>query len=206
MLAPEAPKSAPITARSPQSAVQPIAPVSGSYKVGGRDASPYQAAIFANIESGTGHTVVRARAGTGKTSTIVAALSYVPKGLSVLFCAFNNSICNELAARAPTGVDVKTTHKLGFAAVRNAFRGVRLDNRKLDNIVAARLGTARETIEVRNLVSKAVAFAKGNLCEEPRDLAAMIDGMAVRQVAHHGFRGRRCRLDSRAVQGPDPRD
>lgn len=177
MLAPDAPKNAPTTMRSPESVVQPSAPVSGVYKVGGRDASPYQGAIFADVASGTGHTVVRARAGTGKTSTIVAALSYVPKGLTVLFCAFNKSIATELQSRAPAGVEVSTLHSLGFACIRNAFRGVRVDNRKLDNIVQARLGSARETIEIRNLVSKAVAFAKGNLCSDPRDLATMIDGM-----------------------------
>lgn len=173
MLAPDAPT----TMRSPESIVQPSAPVSGVYKVGGREASAYQAAIFADIESGTGHSVIRARAGTGKTSTIVAALSYVPKGLSVLFVAFNKSIATELQSRAPAGVEVSTLHSLGFACVRNAFRGARLDNRKLDNIVQGRLGTAKETLSLRNLVSKAVAFAKGNLCSEPRDLSAMIDDM-----------------------------
>lgn len=86
--------------------------------------SPLQENIFADIENGDGNTVVVARAGCGKTTTIMAALSRVPIGLSIALFAFNNSIKTELAAKAPKGVEVRTLHSHGFAAIRKTFRFV----------------------------------------------------------------------------------
>ncbi|MDO8597532.1 MAG: AAA family ATPase, partial [Sulfuricaulis sp.] len=76
--------------------------------------SEFQRAVFADTEGGKGHTVVLARAGTGKTTTIVEALSYVPIKLSVLVVAFNKSIATEMAARCPKGVEVATLHSYGW--------------------------------------------------------------------------------------------
>ena len=42
--------------------------------------SAYQLAIFREVAEGKGHTVVRARAGSGKTSTIMEAMKHVPAG------------------------------------------------------------------------------------------------------------------------------
>lgn len=66
------------------------------------------------------HLVIRAGAGTGKTTTGLQMLAYT-KGLDVLFCAFNKAIQMTLAVRAPKHVTVKTFHALGFAACRKAF-------------------------------------------------------------------------------------
>jgi superfamily I DNA/RNA helicase len=65
-----------------------------------------QQAVFADVASGEGHTMVDAVAGSGKTTTILEAMKSVPAGKSVLFVAFNKSIATELAKRAPEGVDV----------------------------------------------------------------------------------------------------
>ncbi len=151
--------------------------VSGPRTIDGREWSAYQCAIFDDVASGIGDTVVRARAGTGKTTTIVQALKSVPSGLSVAFFAFNKSIATELQSRAPAGVEVSTLHSFGFSAVRNSFRGVRVDGRKLESIVNGYYGTSRETNEIRNAVSRIVAFAKGNLCHEGAEIAPMIDAM-----------------------------
>lgn len=169
MLAPEI-EPAPATLAS-------AAPASGPREIDGRIWSGYQCAIFDDVASGIGDTVVRARAGTGKTTTIVQALKSVPAGLSVAFFAFNKSIATELQSRAPAGVEVSTLHSFGFSAVRYAFCGVRVDAKKLDRIVTDFYGTGRETVEIRNAVSKIVAFAKGNLCHEAAEIGAMIDAM-----------------------------
>jgi DNA helicase-2/ATP-dependent DNA helicase PcrA len=88
--------------------------------------SSYQQALFDEIKHGTGNIVVKARAGSGKTTTILKAMEMIPRKdswrePSVLFCAFNKSIAEELKSRAPQGVDVKTLHSLGYQAVRNAW-------------------------------------------------------------------------------------
>jgi DNA helicase-2/ATP-dependent DNA helicase PcrA len=67
--------------------------------MGERIWSEYQRAVFEDVASGTGHTMISAVAGSGKTSTILEALRYVPEGASVLFAAFNRSIVNELKLR-----------------------------------------------------------------------------------------------------------
>ncbi len=91
------------------------------------------------------HVIVKALAGTGKTTTMVEAIRITYDGKSdltpstqqqavwdaigegaklsdsVCFVAFNKAIAEELKTRVPEGVDAMTLHSLGFAAVRNAF-------------------------------------------------------------------------------------
>jgi DNA helicase-2/ATP-dependent DNA helicase PcrA len=80
--------------------------------------SIYQEAIFDFIKNGTGNCVIDAVAGSGKTTTIVNALNLIPSDKKVIFVAFNKSIVNELSARVPKNVEVKTMHSFGFGAVR----------------------------------------------------------------------------------------
>lgn len=124
--------------------------------------SPFQAAVYADVARGLGHTVVRARAGSGKTTTIMGALSSVPAGLSVALFAFNKSIACELERRAPKSVQVKTLHSHGFAACRRAFGRVTLDDEKSLTIAKELFGPAvrKDPVrgrysEIRKLVSKA---------------------------------------------------
>lgn len=73
-----------------------------------------------------------ARAGTGKTSTIIAATqARVNKGLSApALIAFNKAIAQELATRVPFGTKVFTLHSLGYATLRTFAPGVKLNNSK----------------------------------------------------------------------------
>lgn len=88
-----------------------------------------QRSIFDFIQDGQGHAVVVARAGTGKTRTIVEALSYVPEGSRVLCCAFNVRIRDVLLERVPDGVRVRTLHQLGRDTMMNwrAFKNFKHD-------------------------------------------------------------------------------
>lgn len=71
------------------------------------------------------HLVVRARAGTGKTTTICEALRRIPAGLNVLVCAFGKDIQVELESRLKgTGVTVKTLHALGLSFVKKFWPDV----------------------------------------------------------------------------------
>jgi DNA helicase-2/ATP-dependent DNA helicase PcrA len=70
------------------------------------------------------HLVVRARAGTGKTTTIIEGVNRAPES-SILLCAFNKKIAEELNSRIDNpNAEAKTLHALGFAAIRRNWRGM----------------------------------------------------------------------------------
>lgn len=85
--------------------------------------SVQQESIFTFFTDSTDHLVVRARAGTGKTTTIVEAvirwLAANP-GKTAVVCAFNVRIAEELKRRfvGHANVEVKTLHAVGFACCR----------------------------------------------------------------------------------------
>lgn len=87
--------------------------------------SPQQDAIFAWGEAPSGNLVVRARAGTGKSTTIfefiARALSRNPR-LQVLYAAFNKEIAVAAQARVPQRAEVKTLHGLGLRYIRRNWR------------------------------------------------------------------------------------
>jgi len=71
-----------------------------------------QEAVFDFVSNGTGNAIVKAVAGSGKTTTIVEAIKRV-RGVSI-FLAFNKSIAEELKAR---GVNARTFHSLTYSPV-----------------------------------------------------------------------------------------
>ncbi len=81
--------------------------------------SIYQQKIFDFVQHGTGNAVVRARAGSAKTTTMVAAMKLIPRTERCLFIAFNKSIVEELSKKLEgyTNCTVKTVHSLGFSVV-----------------------------------------------------------------------------------------
>lgn len=86
--------------------------------------SPYQEAIFDWFTNGTGNLVVRARAGTGKTTTILEGVARAKSAKRPMLCAFNKRIAEELTARlrrVNSHAEAKTLHALGFACVRSAW-------------------------------------------------------------------------------------
>ncbi len=97
--------------------------------------SPQQAAIFDWFSAGKAlvanaiqfsgdiprNLVVRARAGTGKTTTIIEGIKRAPE-TRILLCAFNKRIAEELNSRlADSPAVVKTLHALGYQMIRDAW-------------------------------------------------------------------------------------
>lgn len=85
----------------------------------------YQDAFFDAVANRTGNYIMEALAGTGKTTTLVKALSYVPKGKSSLMVAFNKIIADELLTRIPTDLDVEcmTAHAYGMRQFNATYVG-----------------------------------------------------------------------------------
>jgi DNA helicase-2/ATP-dependent DNA helicase PcrA len=132
--------------------------------------SKYQTAIYDWVTGGTGHAVVEAVAGSGKTTTLVAALEQM-KG-KPLFCAFNKHIAVELQRRAPGHATVSTIHSLGFAAVRKAFRDVEVDAQKIRKIVTDIMGDDWSDRPARIATENLVSLARLTLCD---DLESVLD-------------------------------
>lgn len=87
--------------------------------------SPQQMAIFDWFrEREDGHLVVRARAGTGKTTTIIEGITSAPES-RILLAAFNKRIQEELSARITNPcAEAKTLHGVGYACVRRFWENV----------------------------------------------------------------------------------
>lgn len=146
--------------------------------------SVYQIQIFNDIAHGVGHTVVDAVAGSGKTTTILNGLFYIPPGVSACFCAFGHDIADELKERCPVGgVEIATTHSFGVRAIKKRHKYSRLDKYKLKNTIIERLGDphcnpeeVNEELEEKiDLVSKAVSFSKQFLAHDLSSILSLID-------------------------------
>jgi DNA helicase-2/ATP-dependent DNA helicase PcrA len=88
--------------------------------------SPQQSAIFDSIRLGSSgpSLIVDAKAGSGKTTTIVEGLKHIPTdGIlkpATTFLAFNKSIAETLKSRCPSWVQCSTFNALGFRALKNS--------------------------------------------------------------------------------------
>lgn len=105
------------------------------------------------------HLIIEARAGTGKTTTLIEGLKLL-KGLptsiqpspqqdaiwsqlllskdaqSICFVAFNKSIATELQQRVSAGVDAMTMHSMGLKAVTAAFGRVDINSYRVSDIIS----------------------------------------------------------------------
>jgi superfamily I DNA/RNA helicase len=131
MLAPQSPESIPDrpvdAALKEASTTMGAALLSGTSELVSKETaiseskwSQYQRDIFAFIRDGVGNAIIEAVAGSGKTTTIMESLKYIPRNKSVLILAFNKSIELELRQRVPEGhnVSVKTLTAFGFTFLR----------------------------------------------------------------------------------------
>lgn len=88
--------------------------------------SAQQQAFYDWFRDGKGNLVGRARAGTGKTSTIIQAISHAPES-RILLAAFNKRIQEELAARLSNPkAKAFTLHSVGFRTIREFWPGVKV--------------------------------------------------------------------------------
>lgn len=95
--------------------------------------STYQQAIFSAVaDPQAGSLIVQAVAGSGKTTTIVEAMSRLPAGKASLFLAFNKSIAESLKAR---GVNARTYHSLCFTPVLRSCGQAKVEGNKLRTLV-----------------------------------------------------------------------
>lgn len=90
--------------------------------------SKYQKSLFKEVENTNDNLIVQAVAGSGKTTSAIKCLDYIPSNESILFLAFNKSIVQELKDKVPKNVRVSTLHSIGFWLIMTNTG----DNRKVN--------------------------------------------------------------------------
>jgi superfamily I DNA/RNA helicase len=80
--------------------------------------------------------LIKAYAGTGKTTTIVAAVELLPKDKSIMFLAFNRHIKKEFEKKLPEHVRCYTTYGLGMSAIKRKYGdSIVFEEFKIDKII-----------------------------------------------------------------------
>lgn len=126
-----------------------------------REWSKQQQEIFAWFaDSKRTRGVVRARAGTGKTTTIIEGLSHAPEK-RMLLCAFNKRIAEELSRKISTDrAEAKTLHGVGFAYVRRNWETCRVDGSRGKRLALEACGGQAAPDAMVALVAKLAGLVK----------------------------------------------
>ena len=153
--------------------------------------SDQQRAIFEWFRAGEGNMVVRARAGTGKTTTIVEGITHAPER-SILLCAFNKRIATELEEKLRNPhASAKTLHGLGFAAVRRYWSDVRVNARDRAETLSRAIAGDQAPDPIVRLLSKLHTKAR-EMCplataEDLEDLAVEFECEPDASWEHEGY-------------------
>lgn len=149
--------------------------------------SEKQKAIFTDVAEGAGNTNVQARAGCGKTTTIVESLKYVPAPRRSLLTSFGKDIADELALRT-AGIEranVSTLHSLGMRTVRKTVRHIKLDKWRTANLIDQVAG--EEDRRAQSVIRRVVDICKGTLGETEEDIIDAIQDYDIDTSAHPSF-------------------
>lgn len=146
----------------------------------GKTPSKFQLPIFTHIEAFfeglvTQNAIVEAVAGSGKTSTIVAAAKLIPLHVKACFLAFNKKIAEELKEKLPRHVEAMTLNSLGNRIWGDYIKGQGRGYPKLDANKVVKI--------VRNNLSKGAFQAYGS---EVTFLVRMAKAYGVVPRNYHG--------------------
>lgn len=158
-----------------------------SFGAGDRVWSDEQLAIFEEFRHGKQSVIVRARAGTGKSTTIKVGFSQAPEA-RMLYAVFNKK--NQVEAQreiTDPRVDVLTLHALGFRFIRGIWSNGKPDDDVEKYRVAVACGNDSPD-EVRSQVLKLVGFVK-NQCVAPSldDVLDIADERGIETPEHEDF-------------------
>ncbi len=134
--------------------------------------SQQQEDVFSWFATGRGNLVVRARAGTGKTTTIIEAVTRAPERFALL-AAFNKRISLELQTKLKVG-EAKTLHAIGFGCVRRHWSSVQIDNSR-GVALAKRAAGEHIPDDIATLIAKIASLGK--------NIAPFADELTLAQIA-----------------------
>jgi len=98
--------------------------------------TPEQDRIFLFTKKRPENLLIRARAGTGKTSTAIECAKLLPKDKNITFLAFNKHIQEELKTKLPDHIRCYTTYGLGVSAIKRKYGdSIQFDEFKADKLI-----------------------------------------------------------------------
>jgi superfamily I DNA/RNA helicase len=128
--------------------------------------TPQQEAIFDFVLHGKQHGLIEARAGSGKTFTIVQSALRLPAGLRVIVFAFNTHIAHEmntqLRASGNRLVQASTFNGFGWRELRKSYPNSQLMREKLEVIITPYAGNDREIL---GSAARLARLCKANLMD-----------------------------------------
>ncbi len=130
--------------------------------------SKYQSAIIEWLVMEEGNAIISARAGAGKTSTLVMLADQIATtGTRAVFLAFNKSIATELKSRLPRHVEAATFHSVCFRALARTIPESRnrdwVDAQKMQRIIDTMTATDERVNEVRSGLIRLIGLMKANM-------------------------------------------
>lgn len=122
--------------------------------------SQNQESVMNWVENGSGNAVIQAVAGSGKTSTMIEAMSRMQG--RILYLVFNKKNAVEAQGKIKNpAVCVKTFHALGFGMLTSSRKGrYNLDGQKLYTIAKNIIGNDKEKLVLIPFLSRLVSLAK----------------------------------------------
>lgn len=128
--------------------------------------SDYQLDIFDEVENGTSNIAINAVAGSGKTTTIVAACKRLHQPSNkVCFLAFNKLIAEELKERLRGYAEVSTLHAFGFSVLKKLYNApqyhqyIKVDSWKIQKYVRNNVFSLSSIITPSTDATKVFAFS-----------------------------------------------
>lgn len=85
--------------------------------------SKYQKDIFNNYQNTNQNLSISAVPGSGKSTTLIQLLKFVPIFKKTIFLAFNKSIVEDLQKKVPKNINVSTLHSLGCKSIYKTYNG-----------------------------------------------------------------------------------
>lgn len=128
--------------------------------------SDYQLEIFDEVENGTSNIAINAVAGSGKTTTIVAACKRLHQPSNkVCFLAFNKLIADELKEKLKGFAEVSTLHAFGFRILKKLYNApqyhqyIKVDSWKIQKYVRSNIQHLSNIITPSTDAIKVYAFS-----------------------------------------------
>jgi superfamily I DNA/RNA helicase len=139
--------------------------------------SEHQEAIFDNAKNSTRHTLIEAKAGSAKSTSLLKSLEYFPANKTALLTAFNKKIAEELKAKAPDchNGHIATFHSIGLKAVFNRFPSAKVNDQKMFYILDKVVGKDKNLWQLKSQVRKCVSLCKVSLASTISEIENVID-------------------------------
>lgn len=155
--------------------------------------SIFQKEIFENFQKNQKNLVISAVAGSGKTTTILELLKFVPAGKRTIFLAFNKSIAEELAKKIPKGKNIEAInfHAYGARVIAKEYRGqASIVPSKLYGIAKKCLPDVHKYVEEKKIdlylfnLTKIVNLYRLSLLDKPEEMSKIIEDYGFPQMGN----------------------